>query len=602
MKRHFTAALALLLAVTLFAPSLFLIAPQKAQAQYSVIEVGKQLLETTITAIKSTLSEIHNATTAAATYAEYINTYYLQPLAFVLSGNLLKALTAGVIAFVIGKSNGTGVPQFATDVLGSLQTVSDSQALAYLNSFGRNSNSPFASSISSSLRTNYLQKTSLAGFWAANRSTLSRYSPNVNAYLAGNWSQGGIASWFALTTQNQNNPYTLYPTTQSELATLVGPGIGGVTGTRLAQLSWGQGFMSWCGATDEATQAQNSAATDYQQCQASGKTGAECQAVFDSAGGTMPSSGGINPGDACTTKDGTPGVLKTPGSTIKATLDKVLGGQQDQIVRMGNVGPQINAILGNIATVMQTVNFASQILGGPNSGGLFGVGQVSSSNSTSRLMEYQNAPGNLGVTNTTINRDTAKLPVAGGDVSNRVTQYQSAWGTIGSAANTASTTVADLASYCIAQQKVAKSVLAEDPSALATFIRASTAQADAATTTLTIQIAPVLAKVAAADGVIATARAAVAKVQGQLSDTGTSGGTYSTEIQSLQTMPPTMTDVANVQQEAEAFNLATANPIGSLTVSDGSILDQMNLITKNATTLKSTVCTPASSSSNTQFY
>src|SRR3989344_8405212 len=110
-------------------------------------------------------------------------------------------ITAGVIAFVIGKANGTGVPQFVVDVQRSLQTVGDSRALAFFDQYGRNSNSPFAASITSSLRNSYLQKTSLAGFWAANMNTLARFSPDVNAYLAGNWSQGGVAAWFALTTQ-----------------------------------------------------------------------------------------------------------------------------------------------------------------------------------------------------------------------------------------------------------------------------------------------------------------------------------------------------------------------------------------------------------------
>lgn len=513
----------------------------------------KTSVETTITAIEATLSTALNVTNTAANVAMQVNAYVLQPLAFVLSGNLMKMLTAGVIAFVIGKANGTGVPQFATDVMMSMQTVSDSQALAYLNSFGRNSNSPFAYSIASALRLNYLQKTSLAGFWAANMNTLARSSPNVNAFLAGNWSQGGVAAWFALTTETQNNPYMLYQTSQSKMSTLIGSGVGGVTGARAAQLSWGQGFMSWCGATEMTT-------------------------TEDNDGTRME---GINPGDACTdTKTGAPGIIKTPGSTIKATLDKVLGGQQDQIVRMGNIGPQINQILGNVATVLQTVNFASQILGGSGSGGLFGVDQSSGANSASRLMQYQATPS-LGITNADVYKNATTIGATGPDMTSRITRYQTAWNTIGGAANAASMTVQSLITYCNAQ--------ATDPYASLAVINA---QVSAARTALANEIEPVLAQAATAAENITAAAAMVNKVQSELaSGTDTAESAYVTDVQTLQTMPPTMTDVANALQDSQTFGTATAIPDGSLTVAGGSLIDQMSLISTNAEALKAN-CTP----------
>ena len=148
----------------------------------------------------------------------------------------MKALTSSVLSFVIGKANGTGVPQFVVDVKRSLQTVGDSQALAYLRQVGM-TNSPFAGSISSALRNDYMTKTSLAGFWAANMNTLERSSPDVPAYLAGNWSQGGVKAWFALTTETQNDPFSLYQHTQAQLAAVVGSGAGGATDVRLADIN-----------------------------------------------------------------------------------------------------------------------------------------------------------------------------------------------------------------------------------------------------------------------------------------------------------------------------------------------------------------------------
>ncbi len=606
-SRPLTPTLAVCLTAVILVPSVFLFAPQPAYA------AGGVPVDDFITQIKETLNLVSTYTNTAANVAMQINAYVLQPLAFVLSGNLMKALTASVIGFVIGKANGTGVPQFAVDIMQSMQTVSDSQALAYLSQFGTNSNSPFAYSISSALRTNYLSKSSLAGFWDANMCTLARTSPNINGFLAGNWSQGGIATWFALTTQTQNNPYMLYQNSQQQLATLIGPGVGGATGARTQTLAWGQGFMSWCGATDTTGNAgaNVSCPTGSNYVQVDNK----CEYGDGSPATSISSvSQGINPGDPCTNSDGNPGTIKTPGSLIKATLDKVLGGQQDQIVRMGNVGPQINQILGNIATVMQTVQFASQILGGSNSGGLFGVGQSSGSNSTSRLIQYQTASGNLGVTNSTVYQSAATLPVSGATMLDQISQYQSAWNTISTTANAASTSVASLASFCTAAadtaaQAILNSSTANDVTSLipisntstvsnvtSPFISAARAQAVAAQTALSTEIAPVLAKAATAAATAANATAQVQQLQSQLaSSTDTAGSAYAAGIQTLQTMSPTMSDVASALQDAQVRSSATASPAGSLIVTAGSLVDQMNLISTNAATLKTTVCNPNSS-------
>jgi len=541
------------------APSAFLIAPQKSNAQYAVVEVGTNLFQNTITAIKSTLSTVLEASTEAAVVAQYINTYVLQPLAFVMSGNLLKLVTASVIDFVIGKTNGTGAPQFVQDLNGNLQRVGDIQANAFFVQFGRNSNSPFASAITSSLRTNYLWNTSSAGFFAQNRNTMSQYSPNPNAFISGDWSKGGVGAWFALTTQTQNNPYTLYQASQSHLASVVAS----AQSARRTVLDWGQGFLSWCGANDASEPVSEE---------------------------EFPVAGGINPGDSCYDNDGNLGTVKTPGSTIKAVFDKALGLDWDKLVQMGSVAKEINGILGNVGTVLGTVQFASQILGGPNSGGLFGVGQTSATNPTSRLLQYQ-SPGYLGVTPSTVYQNAATLPVSGPDMLNRVAQYESSWNTIRSSANSASTTVASLASFC--------TEAANSQSDYTAFLNASAAQADAARSAITTQIAPILVQANTAFTAIATARAMVQKIQSELTSGSVGvGSAYAADIQTLQTMSPSASDVANIQQETQAFNMAAAVPSGSLTVSGGTIIDRMSLIATNAEALKTSVCTESSYRSN----
>jgi len=573
--RSFIFALAIVITFTLVTSSALLVAPRPAHAVITMYGVpvtdAGNTWQSILSTVQETLTAAQTYTSAAANVAMQVNAYVLQPLAFVLSGNLMKALTTGVIAFVIGKANSTGVPQFVVDMQKSMQTVADGQALAFFDQLGRNSNSPFTSSINSSLRNNYLSKTSLQGFWAANMSMLYRTSPNVNGYLAGRWSQGGVKAWFALTTQ-VDNPYTRFYNTQSALASVVGRGAGGATGAKASDIAAGSGFTSWCGANDNATAnagavySETDAQAALQTCVDNGNTMEDCEPVLESyralIGQPKDIVQGVNPGDPCRQADGTSGTIKTPGSVIKSTLDKVLGSQQDQIVRMGNVGPQINQILGNIGTVLQTVQFASQILGGPGSGGLFGVDAPSSSGSTSRLIQYQNTPGTLGVTGAVAAQGASTATGADVTMSNRLTQYTSAWNTIANAANTASAAATSLASSCAAQASAAQAAIFNS-------------------------IAPVLTQAATASSTAATTAAFVRRVRGEI---GTSA--YNTDLQTLQTMSPSAQEVVDAQREASSLGGATASPAGSLTVSGGTIIDRMSLITSNAQTLtaSSTAC------------
>ncbi|MDP2594195.1 MAG: hypothetical protein Q8P36_02560 [bacterium] len=195
-------------------------------------------IQDTISAVKATASHLLQITETAAEYAQYIKAYILDPLAFLMGGNLQKSITSSILNFV-NKNK-----LYVQNLPGYLQNVGDVQAYAFLNQFSSNSNSPFASTITSSLRANYLQQTSMAGFFAANRNTLSQSSPNYRSFLAGNWSQGGTSAWFALTTQDQNNPYLLYYRAQDQMTRSVQ----NMAAAKLAQLNWGKGFLSWCGS------------------------------------------------------------------------------------------------------------------------------------------------------------------------------------------------------------------------------------------------------------------------------------------------------------------------------------------------------------------
>ncbi|MEK7604762.1 MAG: hypothetical protein AAB442_03135 [Patescibacteria group bacterium] len=546
-------ALAVLLTVSIIAPAAFLVATPRAHAiPVTVVGDGgwpaifKTAVESTITAVKSVLIEIHGATTAVATYAEYLNTYVLQPLAFVMSVGLMKMITAGVLAFVVGKANGTGRPQFIQNLEKTLQSAGDVQALAFFAQYGKISNSPFAGSINSSLRSSYLMNTSLAGFWQKYKCTLLKDSPNINAFLAGRWVEGGAKTWLSLTTQTQNNPYTLYQASQAQLAGLVS----GKQGVLTKITDWGQGFMSWCGSTQQTEQTDPGFIESEQTGQA---------------------AAGVNPGEPCTKEDGTPGVIMTPGTTISESLNKVLGGTQDKLVQMGSLAKEVNGILSDLSKIFATVNLAKEILGGVGSGGLAGFGSTGVAGAASPLDQYSRSTV-FGVTTDTVYQNAAGIQNTSADAfESRVAKYEAAWSTIRGSANAASTALTELASTCSPH--------------------ASTAQ-----TALTSLVNPVLARATTAATTIATARAFIAKIRSEQNLTDeTSRASFVADTQALQTMAPTNSDAANAEQDAIVTDSppgsvsgigAQASPPGSLNVSGGSLVDQMNLIGTNANALK----------------
>lgn len=644
---HFSSVLAVFLVVTLLVPASLFVAPQRAHAVWGVGDVVSvsgdwstpaltTAAKTTFSAIKESLIEVHTYTSAVAEYAQYINTYVLQPMAFVLSGNLMKALTSSAIQFVIGKSNGTGSPQFATNLMRSLQTVSDGAALAFLRQAQSQPNQPFASSIAQALGANYDYKSSLAGFWKQNMCTLNKSSSNMNGFLAGNWSGGGgIAAWFALTTQPQNNPYTLYRSQKEQLASVVG----GVTTARTTQLNWGQGMLSWCGSVDANnvntspistvsasgnTTSLSSSATALPTGDMSGAFGTTANfnatdaalpsgnsitpssvtanALMAEGKASLPTKIGVSPGDPCQQADGTLGTIRTPGSVIQATLNKTLGGQQDKLANMGSLASEITGILGNIAKVWQTVSLATAILGGNGSGGLLGAGTASSGGTSLLDQLGTNSPTGTDYLGTSIsqiqNNATASdvtSAMSNGVVSNTetlVTEYQKAWDSISAAATTASSSVLSLKSFCTANANAAGSQ---------TFRDAALAQATAAQTALTTEIAPVSAQATAAYAQIRTTRAMAQKVGNEYISGSSSAGA---DAQILQGMPPTSSDIAKAQNDASspiaslnasASQVASlATPAGSLTVATSStvsLADQMYIIGVIAQSLKTSGCT-----------
>jgi len=546
---------------------LFFAAPQKAHAQLPTFDASVSA-SSILNIVQSTISAVADKAAAASTYALVINKYVLEPLAFVVSGNAIKSITGGVINFINGNTNGTGQSQFVQNLQGHLQGAGDTQANAFFFQFGKNSNSPFARSINSSLRTRYFQDTSLRGFFDANQCTLGDYSPNQGAFLAGDWSQGGAAAWFALTTQDQNNPYMLHQNAQRELALMVQD----KTAARLNELAWGGGILSWCGGTSEAVATEVPAETcdpTTQSCAESASL--SCDPTVQSCSGvpnpTRDEQVDAAPGDACTNSDGTPGTIQTPGTAIKGYLDKTLGLNADKFTAMGNSAGQINSILGSMVTVMETANFATQILGSASvNGATAGLAGSSKKDSYGRsyLDRYQDSPGYLGATEATVNRDASKIPAASTkQLLDNAKKYEAAWNVIRTEANSASTNLTALVNACTTSNAL-----------LAT----------SAQNALASEVGPVLTQAATATQVITEARALVARLDSQANSSDSRA--YSADVQMLQSTPPTGEDIAFAERESRVSDTEIASSTNPLATTGGTLMERMGLIAANALSLR----------------
>jgi hypothetical protein len=528
-----------------------LIAPPPPRAHALIVNDPLNLIENALDVVENALSYAVEYLSETLEYYNYIKLYILDPLTFIQSGKATQALTGGVLAFVSGGANGTGQSQFVQNLPGHLRGVGDSASESFIRQLRAQSGSPYAGAIAGSLSTNYLQQSSLAGFFSANRNTLPQYSKNPTAFLGGNWSQGGVQAWFALTTQSQNNPYTLYERSQAQMGMLVQTSVT----SHLSQINWGQGYLSWCGAKTSNTNNNGAAA----------------------------------PTTPCTNKDGTPGEVQTPGTTISSYLNKALALKADKVNSMGDAATQITSIIG---TIMQSVQQTQLVLGGPQ-GGLAGVATSVAQDRPSLLDEFNHPDGYLGVTSCTVNKTIAEnSPTNGQALLDNASSTQASWSKIRAAAVTASSSVASLKSFCTAQLILGRNQLSggqkDDYVASTTQIIADAQYA------LDHYIKSTIAEADAMAVMVRDARVFVQKVRSELLVCSKPPVDYTADINALQTTRPTQRDMGDALYNSKLIKSAGTTPEGSLRLDEqtGTKIDQMTLLTTNSVTLTQTCTVP----------
>lgn len=522
-NKPFAATIAMLLVVALVVPATFFIAPQRVSAQpagsvtcaggilgglFGIGAASSAVSALTAVPTDSKVANFTEGSILGTTAGQCLYQLIVVPLARSMIRTILQSITSSIISWITGR-NGTGQPSFVQNLSRHLQAVGDAVALPFINQVRAVLSPQFGAAVASSLLANYARGTSVGGFLAGNQSTLGRYSPDPAAFLRGNFSQGGIPAWFALTTQNENNPYLAKIAANEELGSLVAQ----AQTNRRQDLVQSNGFLSWCGPSSNSS-----------------------------------GPNGINPGASCIV-NGVAGNIRTPGTVIQGYAQQALGSGIAQLINPQDIDSALAAILSSaVNQVIQGVFGA---------GGLFGASQPSSARPQAITNALQSSAASNSSAMTSANA-VADAALA------RATDYGNSWSTIGTAANSAAASVASLKNNAACASQAG----AADSDINATLAQTQQAASDISTTqALANQV-----KQEAAQGASAA---------------------LTTDMQVLGTMIPE-SSVTSARADAVALGGAVADPNGSLTVSGGTLLDRMNLITQNAQNMNANSCAVSS--------
>lgn len=236
-----------------------------------------------------------NTTTATGISALVAKEYVADPLWVVAAKIAIDMLTTSTVNWI--NSGFQGGPAYVTDLKGFLLDLADAETAIFIEELGLTDLcSPWKLDIRIALSLPTGQ------FSRKVECTLSDIVANMDDFINGDFSQGGWAGWFELTTKPQNNPYGLYLMTASELDQR----IAGTQQEQTQLLSFGSGFLSQ---------------TDCEE-------------------GPQPKGGG--PGAPINCK------ITTPGSIIEDQLAHVLGSGVRQLELADEFNEIVSALLGQL--------------------------------------------------------------------------------------------------------------------------------------------------------------------------------------------------------------------------------------------------------------
>lgn len=280
---------------------------------------------------------IQGTFTAIATGGLNIKEYILDPLAHMAARTAIQSVMRSVINWA--NSGFEGSPAFITNLRQNLSGLGDAVADAFVDELRTTGfvNSPFRDTIIGQVQESYRRSTSGRSYFENNRYDLDRYSSNPQAFLQGDFSQGGIRAWVHTWMNSQNNPIGALRSAENELNKRVTNAIG----ERTQQLNWSRGILSWCGGSS----------TDGNSSSSAGPVALRSRNT------------GCLPGQS----------VRTPGSLIHERFERGTNLDLDMLVSADEIDEVIGALMQGLINKM---------LGGS---GLTGLSQSSSGGGRSAL-------------------------------------------------------------------------------------------------------------------------------------------------------------------------------------------------------------------------
>lgn len=289
--------------------------PQRAHALFGI---GDIVIDPT-NLIQNTINAVNSA-------AEYTLEYVLDGLAWEVANLAIQSMTKSIVNWI--NSGFEGSPAFVTDLRTNLRGVGDAVAARFFEELANQeiATTPFQDKVLDAVRLGYYLRTSPESFYTRHPYTLDQVSPDARAFLEGDFSQGGWDAWFSTVMNPQNNPFGAQELANQALENAVA----GATGDRLEELSWNRGFLSWRGKC--TTPAPAGSATD------------------------------LSGADNCLGYE-----IRTPGTVIMESLNKVEGVPFDRLVSADEFNEIIGALLNQLALAI--------LGGGEGGGGVRGLSQ-----------------------------------------------------------------------------------------------------------------------------------------------------------------------------------------------------------------------------------
>lgn len=347
-----------LLILVLLLPFGIFVTPRTAHAQWAVVDIPQTILTSFSAIVDGNLN---------------VKELILDPLVTMAARVAIQSLMRSVINWA---NNGfEGSPAFVDDLERNLQGLGDAVADGFIAELGLRGyvNSPFRDVVMRELRASFRRSTSDAAFFERSRYNLDQYSDDPAAFQRGNFSRGGVRAWIHSWLSPYNNPGGALTEARAELDRLVAR----ATDSRMTQLGWNNGVLSWCGPAPRPPTVFTAPIDDTELGQLAQQVSADIARAdigVSARTALAPRVVGCQPGQA----------VRTPGSLIHSRIEKSLGSDIDMLVSADEIDEMVGAVLNGLVNKM---------LGGE---GFAGLSRASAGGGPSPV-DQAGAPDQIGV-------------------------------------------------------------------------------------------------------------------------------------------------------------------------------------------------------------